>query len=407
MAIQNTTNLSNAVTARYTQKYQEGARPRRIYDQLALPVGAPQFDLEQRKGLGSSYIFNFLSRMTPNSNTVSEIADLTPQMVRDATSSITPTSRMDGLQWSELVDLSAYTDYVGKRAQILGDNAMETIENLAIDSALAGSIVYRAEARATLDSVDATSRWTEAQIWLMNAMIQELKCPAFVSPNGNRSWLAIAHTDPYYDLFHGGNVQSAIIYGGLPGNILFNGELGMIGNFKIIASPFAKVFGGAGEDADSGSSQTYTLSAAAKALDKTMSVNTGTNLQYGRYITVGTEETGNTFYPTNERVRWISGTTTATIVGSGENGGLMYDHAAGEYALNADSVYPVVYGTPGSLVKVYANETGEFGQTVGPKDVGIVNQWQTMGWKFYGGYGRMAENRIARGEYSCSLDDVQ
>jgi hypothetical protein len=69
-------------------------------------------------------------------------------------------------------------------------------------------------------------------------------------------------------------------------------------------------------------------------------------------------------------------------------------------------VYPVLYGGPGSLVKVFASEVGEFGQVIGPKEDGLANQWQSLAWKFYGGYGRVAENRLARGEYSSSLDNV-
>jgi N4-gp56 family major capsid protein len=407
MSLQTTTNLSNAVGTRYTQKYQRAARVRRLYDQLAVPIGAPQFDLETRRGLGTTYTFNHISDMTPGTTAISETVDIDPQILRDATSTITPTSRGEALKWSELVDIEAYTDYAAARAEALGDNAMETIDNMAKAAALQGSLVIRAEARATLDSVDTGSYWSEAAIWKAAAMVADLKCPPFISPDGQRKYLAIAHTDAYYDLFHGGNVISAVIYGGLPGNILFNGEIGEIAGFKLLISPWAKVFGGAGEDNDTGSSQTYVLSAAAKALDTTLSVTTGTNVVNGRYITVGIEETGDTHYDTNERVRWISGTTTATIVGSGANGGLRFDHpATTHYALNADSVYPVAYGAPGSLVKVYANETGEFGEVVGPKFDGVANQWQQIAWKYYGGVGRMAENYIVRGEYSCSLDDV-
>lgn len=404
MSIQNTSNLSNAVGTRYTQKYQRAATVRRLYDQLAIPVGAPQFDLESRRGMGTSYTFNFASDMTPGSTAISESMDFVPQILRDATSSISPTSRGEALKWSELLDLEAYTDYVAIRSEKLGENAMETIEALAIAAAFGGSLKVPGTARASLDAGTAGDNLTEAAFWKAATMAQDLKCPPFVDDKGRRMFIAILHPDAYYDLFHGGNVITAATYGGLPGSLLFNGEIGEIANFKLIVSPWAKVFGGAGADNGSGSSQTYTLSAAANALDKTLAVNTGTNLQYGRLLTVGTEETSTTFYPTNERVRWVSGTTTATIVGSGANGGIRFDHAATDYVLNADSVYPVVFGAPGSLVKVFANEVGEFGEMVGPENDGLAHQWQQMAWKFYGGYGRVAENYLLRGEYSSSLD---
>jgi hypothetical protein len=93
-------------------------------------------------------------------------------------------------------------------------------------------------------------------------------------------------------------------------------------------------------------------------------------------------------------------------VGSGANGGLRFDHALTDTVMNDDSVYPVVYGGPGSLVKVYANEVGEFGQLVGPLEDGLAHQWQSLAWKFFGQYGRVAENYLLRGEYSSSLDNV-
>jgi N4-gp56 family major capsid protein len=399
---------TNAITTRYTQKYQRAAIVRRLYDQLAVPVGAPQFELETRRGLGSTYTFNFASDMTPGSTAISEIADIIPQILRDATSTVTPTSRGEAMKWSQLLDLEAYTDFIALRAEKIGENAMETIDNLARAAALQGSLVIRTVARASLDAGTATHNWTEAAIWAAAGMTQDLKCPPYMDPSGQRMFVAIAHPDAYYDLFHGGNVLSAVTYGALPGQTLFNGEIGSIANFKLIISPWAKVFNSAG--ADNGTSMNtgtgYLVSGAASALDKTLGVTTGTNDSAGRYLSIGTEETANTHYDTNERVRYISGTTTVTLVGSGANGGIRFDHPITDYVQNNDSVYPVAYGAPGSLVKVYASDVGEFGQMVGPLEDGLAHQWQSLAWKFFGQYGRIAENYIVRGEYSSSLDNV-
>ena len=92
MTITTTSVLSNAVGTRYTQKYIKGAMQMRLYDQLAMPIGASQVDLEQRRGMGTTYTFNFLSDMTPGTSAISESADITPQILRDATSTITPTN---------------------------------------------------------------------------------------------------------------------------------------------------------------------------------------------------------------------------------------------------------------------------------------------------------------------------
>lgn len=405
MTILTTSVLADAVGTRYTQKYLRAASVRRLYDQLAGNIrSAPQMDLETRRGLGTTYTFNFASDMTPGSTAISQTADITPQTMYDSTSTITPTSRGEALKWSELLDLQAYTDLIAFRAEKVGENAMETIDNQAKAAALQGSLVIREAARTSLDAGTAAQNWNEAAAWKANAMVQGLKCPPFVDGAGRRSFIAIAHPDAFYDLFHSGNVLNAITYGGLPGTILFNGEVGMIADFKLLISPWAKVFGGIGAAHNDGSSDAYLLSAAASPLDKTLSVTTGTNLQYGRLITVGTAESGDTHYDTNERVRWVSGTTTATIVGEGANGGIRFAHTTSEYTLNSDSVYPVAYGSNMSLAKVFAEDVGEFGKLVGPLEDGLAHQWQSLAWKWYGGYGRVAENYILRGEYSSSLD---
>jgi len=319
MAIQTSGNLTNAITTRYTTAYQRAAEVARLYDQLATPVSAPQFELETRRGLGSTYTFNFISDMTPGTQAISEDADIALQILRDATSTITPTSRGEGMKWSQLLDLSAYTDYVAARAEVLGRNQMETVDNQAKAAALQGSLVSRAAARASLDAGTATHNWTEAGVWAAMSTAESLKCPPFVDFRGRSMYMAIAHPDAYYDMFHGGNVVSAAIYGGLPGSVLLNGELGEVANCKLIISPSAKVFGAAG--AANGTSAAYTTSAAGTALATTLGVTTGTNLSAGRFFLVGTIETGNTHYDDNERVKWISGTTTVTLVGQGANGG--------------------------------------------------------------------------------------
>ena len=155
-----------------------------------------------------------------------------------------------------------------------------------------------------------------------------------------------------------------------------------------------------------GSSAATTLSGASKALDLTIILASGTNSSAGRHLCLGTLETANTFTDSNEAVRYVSGTTTVTLVGSGTNGGLRFDHASGDTINNNMNVYPVLYGSPNSLAKVYASDVGEFGQLVGPLYDGLAQQWQSLAWKFFGGYGRVAENRLARGEYATSLDNI-
>jgi len=398
MTIGQTTTYSNSIRTQYLAKYIEGAMMRRVYDQLASPVGKNMSELEK----GSSVQVNFLSDLAPATSAISQVTDVTPVTMRDATASVTPTSRANAIQDSELLLIQAYTDYVAKRYQRIGDNMMESVDLLAQAAALKGGNVYRYAARASLDAGTANHRMSETVVNMAQSILLNSKCPAYMTKVGGR-WVFIAHPDAVYDLRQSANILAVGQY--QQAEMILRGEIGEFLDFKIVSTPFAKVFGGAG--LDNGTAVATTLSSAANALAKQIVVASASNITVGRYLTIGTEETGSTHYETNERVRvsdeYSSG-TTVDIIGEGANGGLRFDHASGVAVRNADSVYPVVFGGPSSLAKVYATEVGEFGQVVGPRREGMVDQWATLGWKFYGGYGRLAEGWLVRAEVSSSLD---
>jgi hypothetical protein len=398
MPIQNTTNLSNAVRAKYDGMYLRALMARRVYDMYAVGIGETLKRLEQGDWLASSYIYNFLSDMTPATSAISQSVDIIPQVLRDATGSITPTSRADALQWAEALDLQAYTDYGVARFEAIGKNEMESIDLLAQSAALTGGLVKRPAARASLDAGTSGHRFTDTAIAQMGARVKALKCPTF--DNGNL--MVTVHTDAFYDLIQGGNVVT--IAQQVRPEILQTQSLGKWGDFTINATAWAKVFGAAG--ADNASSVATTLGSAANALATSVVVASATNIVAGMQLTLGTEETGDTHYATNEIVfvddSYTSG-TTIPVIGEGANGGLRFDHSSGAGVRNADNAYPAVFGGKASLVKVFANEIGEFGSAPILKESGVVNQFSTLGWKFYGGYGLIADNYIARSEYSSSL----
>lgn len=404
MAIQTTSFQSSAVGTRYALRYQRGAKQYRYYDQFAGNLMSDsQFNMETRRGMGTTYTFAFASRLTPGTTAISETADVVPQIIRDATSTISTTSLGEAVKWSQLLTVESYMDEWAQRSEVVGINAMESIENQAIAAALQGNLVVRGAARASLDAGTAGHNFTEAAVWNAGAFLSDLKAPQYVDETGQKSWMCLIHTDATYDLVHGGNLVNVALY--QDKMLLLNGEVGRISDFRLIATPFAKVFYGAG--AANGSSNASTLNdTSALALDLNFVETSSTNNSAGRHLTVGTVETANTFYPTNETVRYVSGTTTVTFVGAGANGGFRFDHANGETVNNSDNVYPALYGSGESLVKAYANDVGEFGQMVGPLTDGLLQQWQSLGWKWFGGYGRVSENRLIRGEYSSSLDNI-
>lgn len=406
MTIQTTSvGITNSIRTQYIAKYLETIAFQRVYDQIAVPYTDFAGGLSMAELMaGSSIQINFLSGMQPGTSAISETADVTPQILRDATASVTPTSRGEALQWSENLDIQVYTDYADKRLGRIGENAVESIELLAQAVATQGTWVERAAARASLDAGTASHRGSDSIFRKYHAKMLSLKIPGFANEDGSAmAWSAITHPYVFHDISESGNVDSIGVYQNM--GIHLNFELGQIGPFRLVVSPWAKVFGAAG--ADNATSVATTLSADANRLatSATSADDVSANASYGEFWWIGTEETANTHYATNEPVKVLSASgTTLTIMGQGPNGGLRYDHSSGAAVRNADSAYTIVFGGPQSLVKVFATDVGEYGKVVGPKMQGLLDQFASIGWKYYGNYGRIAENRILRYECSTSYE---
>jgi len=400
MAIQQTPGtLTNSVRTAYAARYMEQAELMRMYDRFAVPVST--YGVEQAAKLNSTVQIPFLSEMTPGTTTISQVTDVTPSTLRDATVTMTPTSRWGALQWSELMELEAYTNYGEERFKRLGRNQMETVDLVAQAVVLQGTnaIGNNIGARSSVDAGTAADRLTEADFSQAEMRLLASKVPAFLG-NGRNQYISLMRPETFYDLRTGGNVVSVAQYQAK--EIILNWELGSIGPFKIVVSPFAKAFWGAG--AANAAAVDTTIGAATVEFATSIAV-TDTDLAAGAIGFIGTVETGNTHYATNERVIVQAYTAgTATVSGEAENGGLRHPHASGSVFSTDDSVYPVVWGGPSSIMKMFDAGTGEFGTIVGPRKDGLLDQFGSIGWKWYGNYGRIAQSWILRGEYSSSLE---
>lgn len=406
MPVQTTSNLSNSITNVYKGKYLMGAKAVRLYDQFATPytdLGADGKSMDELMRSTNIYV-PFLSDMTPGTRAISQTADITPQTLTDATAYITHSSRGEALQWSQELSQTAYTDYTAQAYEKVGANAMESIEALAINAALAGTWVERYTARASLAAATAAHRATDAIFRKYDGMLQMLKAPGYMNDDGSvQVWSAAMHPFVFHDISESGNVDAIGQY--QQAGIHLNWELGQIGRFRLLSSPYAKVFGAAGLDHTTAVATTLTPEETALSTSIVTAADTTSEVGQALFWWIGTEETGDTFYPTNEPVKVLSvSTTTVTILGTGPNGGLRYTHPAGTTVRDADSVYTIVFGGPQSLAKVFATDVGEYGQTVGPKTTGLLDQFNSLGWKYYGGYGRISEHRLLRFECSTSYE---
>jgi len=396
MAIIQTSTLSNSVRTQYESAYVRGAMLKKIYDQYASPVGADMSNLAK----GSSVSVPFISKLAISTQTISQTADIVPSLMRDATATVTPTSRANAVQIPEILDLTVYTDANAKFMEAIGENMEASIDFLARAAALGGSKVKRYVARASLDAGTAAHRIGLASFQDAALYLQAMRVPQFQADQRS-GWMATFHPWLLKDLAADTTLLAIGEY--VDPSFLLNGEIGSLQGWRLICPPDAHIFLAAG--AANTTNIATTLNGAVNALAKTVTVASGTSIAAGMRLLIGTKETSTTLYPTNEWVEVLSvATNDLTIMGMGENGGLMYDHASGETVSNSDNVYPAVFGGPESLAKVFQPSVGEYGTVVGPKVDGLADQFKTIAWKYYGGYGIVSENRIYRGEYSSAWD---
>jgi hypothetical protein len=261
---------------------------------------------------------------------------------------------------------SASTNYAQERFELLGKNQAESVDLLAQAAATQGTLRYTGvagTARTSIDAGTATHRLNAAMFVNGTADLQTFKVPAFVDGMGRNLWFAIMHPYAFADLLDDTDITAISQY--QKAEILLRYELGELGPFKLVVTPWAKTFWGGG--AANGSAVETTLNGAVNALATSIVVASATNIDVGDRLMIGTHETGSTHYPTNEIVTVTSVvSTTIGVAGEGANGGLRFDHATGVAVSNDDNVGTVVFGGPESLMKVYDPQVGEFGKVLGP-----------------------------------------
>jgi len=403
----------SSIIARYGESYLKGAKRALLYDQIAVDYTKylPGMTMEQIMRSSTVYV-PFRSGMNIGTSTLSETTDLTPQARYDATATVTTTSRGEALQWSQQLAIQAFSEFTASAFEDIGENTVETIESVIIDAALAGTWYDRyAASRSSLDAGTAAHNMSDSKFRQVDSMFQSMMVPGYVG-EGGPEWMAIMHPAVSHDIQEGGKVVYVGEY--QDKGIILNWELGKLGRFKIVASPYAKVFYGAGANFDT--DVDTQVDTAVVRLDETMVTadDVSANVAKGMFWTVGTIETGNTFYPMNERfVPLSASTTTVTVSGTSPNGGFRYDHSTASDVIANDSVYTVLFCGPESLVRLYAIDPAngdpdarpapgvKGAAIVGPLKTGLAHQWDSLAWKWWGGYGRISEHRLYR--YECTV----
>lgn len=389
MAVTTTTVLSNSVQAKYQATYIMAVKQMLYYDQLSYTVEKANMIK------GSSIKVPFLFDLPPNVTSVSQTSDITPRTFTDQLFTVTPALYGDAVQLSEQLRRTAFTDVEKGASELVGRQAGKSVDYLARTAATQGSWVRYAGAatsRATCDN--ANDQLAYADFITAASFLADMGA----EPVANGKFICVLGHPVLKDLLEDNVIQNLAVY--QKGEMILNGEIGTMGGCKLIVTNWAKRFYGAGAANDSIST---TISAAVAAGATTVSFTADTSISVGDWLTIGTVESSTTEYPTTELVQVVSGSSSPyTITGGGTNGGFKFAHDALAAVVDNDTVHAVCFYGKNSIGKVYSPDTGAMGKVLPPKTTGLLDQFLSLPWKWFGGYARVAENRMLRVECATS-----
>lgn len=216
------------------------------YDRVLLERAVPmlvhgQFGQERpipRNG-GKTIEFRRFASLGQSTTPLTE--GVTPSGQALSVSAITATINQYGdfVEGSDLLDLTAIDPILTETAQLLGEQAGESIDAITRDILAAGTTVQYAAGRASRNLVAAGDNLTVDEIRKAVRTLKNNKA----RPIGD-SYVAIVGPNTTYDLQSDSMWQNAQLYAG--SQRLFNGEIGRIFGVRFVETTEAAVFSGGG-----------------------------------------------------------------------------------------------------------------------------------------------------------------
>lgn len=343
----------------------------------------------------SSLRLPFFSPLAPANTVRSEYIDIAPVTLADQQFTVSPNFYANAVQLGLLTRAQSQVDVAKAAAELVADNAAQTIDFIARSAAIAGTAVSFGNGSAR-SGISTAGQITPALLNTAAAFLTAAPRIPSAGAGTGAGRAAILRDVLVMDLAEDSAVILLGQYRDSGPETVLNSEIGMtMSGLKLLQSNNAKIFHGGGSSrAPSTASLSADVAAGATALGLVSSNSTGNN----EYYTIGNRETTangenvsvETFYVAD------AASTSWSVIGSGPNGGLNYAYSSGAAVDSFHQVHGVVIVGANSLAKVYDGAEGEFGQIVPPDDTGTVKQFRTLGWRHILGFGRPAENRLFR-----------
>jgi N4-gp56 family major capsid protein len=397
MATTGTAALSNQIITQYIKEYLIASQSKVYWDQFAMPMVQPAGQP------GRTYTFTVSENLNPTTNTLNELEEVVSQQLSSSNFDVTLYEWGSAIEITKLLAETSQIDVYKQAAEMNGYQMAETVDLISRAVAGQGSkrlfINNRTARNLMAGKSTAADRMSSQALDLWSMFAKNSRMPLYE----DNTVCSVMHPFCYYDLMQDSTLRNLSQYGDQ--SMLFNGEVAYWNGIRWVVAQDAKAFYGAG--AAPASAVATSLAAATVGGASSFTVADASNITVGQWLNIGTAETGNTWYDTNELfyVTGINGTTITGFAfepGPGSSGGLRYAHASGTAVTNNNSVYPMVFLGPESIVKVYSDATGPLGETVvtGPFDK--LQRFLTFGWYLIAGWNRAREAWLFRGECGSS-----
>lgn len=239
MAVETVTTLANAVKTFYERQLLDRLIPRYVHGMFA-QGGAVK---EIPGGSGKTVEWRRYSNLTAATTPLTE--GTTPGGNNHTVTLVTatPSQYGDFITYSDVLDLVMIDPFLATTAQIFGDQAGDTLDQVCRDVLVAGTNVQYADAVANRASVDTTNKLDAAEVLKAVRALEAANVPKIPDEFGG-SYMAIVHPNAAYDIRLDSTWSDADEYAG--SGKIFSGELGRLYGVRFIPTSNAKIFTGAG-----------------------------------------------------------------------------------------------------------------------------------------------------------------
>jgi len=336
-------------------------------------------------------------RLLPANTTRSEVTDISPVQLRDSALTITRALYGNAVQLSLKVQADASLDVFARAAEFVAENAAESVDYVARSVAIAANAVEYGNGSTR---IDVTNVGVLTPGLLYNAAGFLASAPkldgGFNNPEIGQGLAAVMRNAVIADLAENSSIILLGQYRDNAPETVLMGEVGQhVSGVRLIASNNAKIFQGAGALVNVSSAEP--LANAIVAGGTSMTLSSGLTSGARGYAALGTiESPGNGEQVNVENIYIESSGTASTIAGGAPNGGIIFDHSSDTAVTPAHQVHAVVIFGAESLYKVHGSEMGPNPQLLPPKVDGLLDQWDSAQWRWYGGFGVAAQNRLYR-----------